>query len=147
MKLTVYPRAYIMMKRVRKPFIVGTNYQRTINTGTLVAYLVSSCENNHYSNVIIRYSFNGQIIHVWCLKKNILKLSTPKFELSPDTRQLGITRSLTNMGQHIRYWCLVQFPLRRPMRMRAHAHTSQSIHCSYTQRMDVDERLWHHWGP
>ena len=30
----------------------------------LVSYLISSCGNNHNSNVIICYSFNGQIINV-----------------------------------------------------------------------------------
>ena len=45
----------------------GTNYQRTINTGTLVLCLISSCGNSHIykscsSNLIICYSFNGQII-------------------------------------------------------------------------------------
>ena len=63
-KLTVSQPAYIMMKQVRKPFIVGTNYQCSINTGTLVSYLISSCGNNHSSNLFIKYSFYGQIIHV-----------------------------------------------------------------------------------
>ena len=44
-----------MMKQVRKPFIVGTNYQRTISTGTLVSYLISSCGINCSSNLIICY--------------------------------------------------------------------------------------------
>ena len=54
-----------MMKQARKPFIVGTNYQRTINTGTLVSYLISSCGNNHYISLVVQidHSFNGQIIH------------------------------------------------------------------------------------
>ena len=56
-----------MTQQVRKPFIGGTNYQRTINTGTLFLCLISSCGNSHIykscsSNLIICYSFNGQII-------------------------------------------------------------------------------------
>ena len=43
-----------MMKQVRKPFDVGTNYQRTINTGTLVLCLVSSCGNGHYINLVVQ---------------------------------------------------------------------------------------------
>ena len=69
-KLTVFLRAYIMMKQVRKPFlvgthykrtgektiyfIVGTHYQRTINSGTLVSHLISSCGNNHYISLVVQ---------------------------------------------------------------------------------------------
>ena len=53
-KLTVFPRAYIMMKHVRKPFIGGTNYQRTINTGILVLCLISSCGNSHYISIVVQ---------------------------------------------------------------------------------------------
>ena len=53
-KLIVFPRAYILMKQARKPFIVGTNYQHTINTGTLVSYLISSCGNNHYISLVVQ---------------------------------------------------------------------------------------------
>ena len=42
-----------MMKQPRKPFIVGTDYQLTINTGTLVSYLISSCGNNRYIKKIV----------------------------------------------------------------------------------------------
>ena len=30
--------------------------------------------------------------------------------------------------------------------VRTCAHTGQSLHCSYTQRMDLDEHSWHNWG-
>ena len=53
-KLIVFPRAYIMLKQARKPFIVGTNYQCTIKTGTLVSYLISSCGNNHYISLVVQ---------------------------------------------------------------------------------------------
>ena len=76
------------------------------------------------SNLIICYSFNGQIIHVWCLYKNILKTVHSQIRnchLTP--YQLGVTRSLTSMSQHIRYWCLVQFPLKN-----AHANACKCAH-------------------
>ena len=53
-KLIVFPRAYIMMKQVRKSFIVSKNYQHTINTGILVSYLISSCGNNHYISLVVQ---------------------------------------------------------------------------------------------
>ena len=53
-KIIVFPRAYVMMKQVRKAFIGGTNYQPKINTGTLFSYLISSCRNNHYISLEVQ---------------------------------------------------------------------------------------------
>ena len=59
-----------MMKQVRKAFIVGTNYQLTINTGTLFSFVFNfilwkqSLNKFCSSNLIICYSLNGQIVHV-----------------------------------------------------------------------------------
>ena len=70
-KLIVYPRAYIMMKQVRKPFIVGTNYQLSAYNehwhSSFVFYFIlwkQSLYKSCSSNLIICNSFNGQIIHV-----------------------------------------------------------------------------------
>ena len=38
---------------VRKSFLVGTNYQRTINTGTLVSFLILSWGNNHFISLVV----------------------------------------------------------------------------------------------
>ena len=43
-----------MMKQVKNAFIVGTNYPHTINTGTLVSYLISSCGNNHFISLVVQ---------------------------------------------------------------------------------------------
>ena len=53
-ELIVFPRAYIMMEPVRKPFIVCTNVQRTINTDTLVSYLILACGNDHYISLAVQ---------------------------------------------------------------------------------------------
>ena len=37
-----------------KTFIWGTNYQRTINTGTPVLCLISSCGNSHYISLVVQ---------------------------------------------------------------------------------------------
>ena len=83
-----------------------------------------SLYKSYSSNLITYYSFSDQIIHVWCLYKNILKTVHSKirtWHLTP--YQLGITCSLTSTGQHSRYWCLVQFPLKE-----AHANACTCAH-------------------
>ena len=82
--------------------------------------LYKSCR----SNLIICYSFSDQIIHVWCLYKNILKTVHSQIQTChPTPYQLGITCSLTSTDQNSRYWCLVQFALKK-----AHANACTCAH-------------------
>ena len=65
-----------------------------------IQLLYRSCS----SNLIICYSFNGQIIHVRCMYKNIFKTTYSQIQnchLTP--YQLDVTCSLTSMCQHIGY--------------------------------------------
>ena len=68
-KLTVFPRAYIMMTQVRKPFIVGTNlsaYYKHWHSSFVFNFILwkQSLHKSCSSNLIICFSFNGQIVHV-----------------------------------------------------------------------------------
>ena len=131
-----------MMKQVRKPFIVGTNYQLSAYNKHLhysfVFYFIlwkRSLYKSCSSNLIICYSFNGQIIHVRCLYKHILKIvhsQIRNFHLTP--YQLSVTCSLNSVGQHIKYWCLVQFPLKKAhMNVCTCAHQPEYSLLVYTQ--------------